>query len=305
MQLLKSALEKTSVHIRCRNIRWCLVMFVFGGLGSTPAQTKVSDFTVLPNSTVVLNDSAYLFNNVTINDGGKIVFTAEKVNIKINDLTLNGLSTLDFSPLSPIAQKPPRARSYPQAHNNPAPQNGHDGDNGLPGSPGANGNGLNLTVGVINSSSTGWLWVRSDGGPGGPGGDGGDGGKGSSGPQTCFSNPNGGNGGRGGRGGSGGRGGNTGRMTVIQGTTTITPTQSSGVAPSARPVFPPGSKGFIVISGAVGRGGEGGAGGRGGDGGEGHQNHFPCTASDSWTGKKGSAGQKGPDGPNGTFITPN
>jgi hypothetical protein len=253
------------------------------------------------NSTLVLQDSAYAFSELVLNDKSVLTFASvTDVNITVVKLTLHGRSTIDLTPKVPTPLKPSTPPAKGQALNNPAPQDGPRGTDGTTGGPGTNGIHLKLSVQQLEAVD-GSLWVRIDGTPGGPGGDGGGGGKGSSGPHTCVRNPNGGNGGAGGTGGMGGKGGDTAQMHLKIGPNTISPTQAPGVAPSTRPAAA-NIPGTIVISGAPGGGGPGGQGGGGGDGGEGHENHFPCTASDSSGGAHGPAGASGQAGGIGHFI---
>lgn len=264
-------------------------------------QTQVRSYTIPPGVHWSIQDSAVAYAQLELTDNViNIKPGLTDVEITIVNLILHGKNTFDLASLvrTPLPPNTPPGKG--QAPNNGnVPRGGDGGSSGEGGGNGANGVNLKLSIQQLTASD-GSMWIKTDGCPGGQGGDGGAGGKGSSGPRNGFHNPDGGSGGPGGRGGKGGPGGNTAKVSLKIGPNTISPSQSTGFAPSNCPAAAD-VPGTIVIQGAPGTGGIGGNGGPGGDGGEGYRGSGPLTH-DSNSGAHGGQGPRGASGDPGNFI---
>jgi hypothetical protein len=140
---------------------------------------------------------------------------------------------------------------------------------GADGGAGGNGpagiNGVDLTIVNVNPlSSSGTLWIKTDGGPGGDGGNGGNGQLG--GGARAVGLFHGGHcdaahGGSGGRGGAGGAGGRPGKVTILFAIPGAVP-PSNGTAPTCgstqRPAIPTGTLAIWGGAGCPGRNGRDG-----------------------------------------------
>jgi len=191
----------------------------------------------------------------------------KSVNWSVNNVVFDDGATIDLSASDP---KPPRAhdgasRTGQQGYCTP-------GDGGDPGGDGVDGTpGIDLTitnVGPLTSSGT--LWIKTDGGPGGDGGNGGNGQTGG-GPRSTGEglfhggSCGGAGGGPGGRGGKGGAGGRPGKVTIlfaVPGAVPPTNEVATVCGPTTRPTMMPA--GSMIIAGAAGCGGQSGNNGRSG-----------------------------------------